>query len=59
MQKSSYALGFAITGILFIVFILLMIIFRRTLKEGFTNIFVRALVKLRNDDDDNEETQNQ
>ncbi len=51
---NSYALGFAITGLLFILVILLTIAFRKNIQGAFGNFFIRLFVQLRNDDDDDE-----
>jgi len=52
---NSYALGFALTGVIFILFILLVGLFKKSIKAVIANFFVKILIKLRNDDDDDEE----
>lgn len=49
---NSYALGFALTGALFIFLILLIILLKNPIKKSLSNIFVRTLISLRNEDDD-------
>ncbi|QNL50704.1 phage holin family protein [Olivibacter sp. SDN3] len=49
---NSYALGFALTGALFILLILLIILFKNSIKRGVSAICIRTLVSLRNDEDD-------
>jgi len=51
---SSYALGFALTGALFILLIILVAIFRDKIKTIIANKCVRIFMRLRNDDDDEE-----
>lgn len=52
---NSYAAGFALTGAIFILFILLVALFKKAIKMLIANFFVKILVKLRNDDDNDEE----
>lgn len=51
----SYALGFAITGLFFFALILLLAIFRRAVKKMFANFFIKFLIGLRKDDDNEEQ----
>lgn len=52
---NSYALGFALTGAVFILLMILVAIFRNPIKTMIANICVRIFIRLRNDDDDDEE----
>lgn len=51
----SYALGFAMTGVLFIFFILIIALLKNPIKKFITNLCVRIFMSLHNDDDDDEE----
>jgi len=48
----SYALGFALTGVCFILLILLVAVLKTGIKKWIANVCVRILMRLRNDDDD-------
>ena len=51
----SYALGFAIMGLFFILLIILILILRNPLKKRLADVCVRLLMRLHNDDDDEDE----
>jgi len=50
----SYAMGFAITGLFFVLLILLVAMLRKAIKKLLTDICVRIFMRLHNDDDDDE-----
>jgi len=54
-RLDSYALGFALTGICFVLLILLVAMLKTGIKKWIANICVRILMRLRNDDDDDED----
>lgn len=54
----SYALGFAVTGLVFILLIVLVSIFRQAIKKIIANFFIKIFIGLRKDDDDDEEQNN-
>ncbi|MCL4637403.1 MAG: phage holin family protein [Olivibacter sp.] len=51
----SYALGFAVTGLVFILLILLVAAFRQTIKKMIANVFIKIFISLRKEDDDEEQ----